>query len=82
MARAESGGPPVRQIARYEVWQEPGRPTRFAHLFVFRDAAAHRAHGASAAVERFASILYPVCLAPVEFVEYTQVAAKTEPAAR
>ena len=29
----------------------------------------------SAAVKKFASILYPNCLAPVEFVEYTQLDA-------
>jgi quinol monooxygenase YgiN len=60
---------------RYEVWQEAEHPTRFVHLFVFRDAAADQAHSESAAVKRFASILYPACLAPVEFIDYTQVAA-------
>jgi quinol monooxygenase YgiN len=60
---------------RYEVWQEPDHPTRFVHIFVFRDAAADRAHSESAAVKKFASILYPECLAPVEFIDYTQVAA-------
>ena|SRR5580765_8452248 len=60
---------------RYEVWQETGRPTRFVHLFVWRDAEANRIHGESAAVKKFAGILYPNCLAPVEFIEYTQVDA-------
>jgi quinol monooxygenase YgiN len=59
---------------RYEVWQEAGHPTRFVHRFVFRDAEAHRAHSASAEVKRFAAILYPACLAPVEFTDYAQVA--------
>ena len=63
---------------RYEVWQEPDHPTRFVHIFVFRDAAADRAHSESAAVKKFASILYPECLAPVEFIDYTQVAANAE----
>ncbi|MFN8177803.1 MAG: antibiotic biosynthesis monooxygenase family protein [bacterium] len=67
---------------RYEVWQEPAHPTRFVHLFVFRDAAADRAHSESAAVEKFASILYPECLAPVEFIDYTQVDANVELPAR
>ena len=58
---------------RYEVWQEPERPTRFVHLFVWRDAEAKRIHGASDAVTKFAGILYPNCLSPVEFVEYQQV---------
>ena len=60
---------------RYEVWQEAGRPTRFVHIFVWRDAEANRIHGESAAVKKFASVLYPNCLAPVEFVEYRQVDA-------
>jgi quinol monooxygenase YgiN len=63
---------------RYEVWQQPDHPTRFVHIFVFRDAAADRAHSESAAVKKFASILYPECLAPVEFIDYTQVAANVE----
>jgi len=63
---------------RYEVWQEPEHPTRFVHLFVFRDAAADRAHSESAEVKKFASILYPECLAPVEFIDYTQVDANVQ----
>ena len=55
---------------RYEVWQEEQDPTRFVHLFVFRDAEADLAHSQSAEVQRFASVLYPECLAPVEFVNY------------
>ena len=60
---------------RYEVWQEADQPTRFVHIFVWRDAEANRIHGESSAVKRFASILYPNCLAPVEFIEYKQVDA-------
>jgi quinol monooxygenase YgiN len=60
---------------RYEVWQEPDRPTRFVHIFTFRDQAADRAHSESAEVKRFAGILYPACLAPVEFVDYRQLDA-------
>jgi quinol monooxygenase YgiN len=60
---------------RYEVWQESNRPTRFVHLFVWRDEEANRVHGESAAVKRFAGILYPNCLAPVEFIEYRQLDA-------
>lgn len=55
---------------RYEVWQESEHPTRFVHLFVWRDEEANRLHGESAAVKKFAGILYPRCLAPVEFIEY------------
>jgi len=60
---------------RYEVWQEREHPTRFVHLFVWRDEEANRLHGESAAVKKFAAILYPKCLAPVEFVEYRQIDA-------
>lgn len=60
---------------RYEVWQESEHPTRFVHIFVWRDEEANRIHGESAAVKKFAGILYPLCLAPVEFVEYKQIDA-------
>lgn len=58
---------------RYEVWQEAEHPTRFVHIFIWRDAEANAMHGESAAVKKFAGILYPNCLKPVEFVEYKQV---------
>jgi len=64
---------------RYEVWQERDDPTRFAHIFVFRDAEADRIHSESADVKKFAAVLYPECLAPVEFVDYHQVASNTGP---
>jgi len=60
---------------RYDVWQEQADPTKFVHAFIFRDEAADRAHSESAEVKRFASILYPECLAPVEFVDYSLVAS-------
>lgn|SRR5256885_15840878 len=60
---------------RYEVWQETTRPTRFVHIFVWRNEEANRIHGESAAVKKFASILYPNCIAPVEFIEYRQIDA-------
>ena len=60
---------------RYEVWQEKDHPTRFVHTFVWRDEDANRIHGESEAVKRFAGVLYPNCLAPVEFIEYDQVDA-------
>src|SRR5215510_8162675 len=55
---------------RYEVWQEADHPTRFVHIFVWRDEEANRIHGESAAVKKFAGTLYPKCLAPVEFITY------------
>ena len=60
---------------RYEVWQEKEHPTRFVHIFVWRDEESNSLHGKSAAVRKFAGILYPNCLKPVEFIEYTQVDA-------
>jgi quinol monooxygenase YgiN len=60
---------------RYEVWQEAEDPTRFVHLFVFRDIEADQRHSESAEVKKFASVLYPECLAPVEFIDYQQVAS-------
>ncbi|MBS4096918.1 MAG: antibiotic biosynthesis monooxygenase [Sulfuricella sp.] len=60
---------------RYEVWQDAKHPTRFVHIFVWRDAEANRIHGESEAVKKFAGILYPNCLAPVEFIKYHQVDA-------
>ena len=60
---------------RYEVWQERDHPTRFVHIFVFRDAEADRIHSESAAVKKFSGVLYPECLAPVEFIDYEQIAS-------
>jgi len=58
---------------RYDVWQEIADPTRFVHIFTFRDADADRIHSESAAVKKFSGILYPECLAPVEFLDYRLV---------
>lgn len=57
---------------RYEVWQERTDPARFVHIFTFRDVDAERIHSESAQVKKFASTLYPECLAPVEFIDYQQ----------
>jgi len=63
---------------RYEVWQEREKPTRFVHIFVFRDAEADRLHSESPEVKKFAAVLYPECLAPVEFIDYQLVVSNTE----
>jgi len=60
---------------RYEVWQSSEHPTRFVHIFVWKDAESNRIHGESEAVRKFAGILYPNCLSPVQFVTYRQVDA-------
>ncbi len=64
---------------RYEVWQERCDPTRFVHIFVFRDAQADKIHSESLEVKKFAGILYPECLATVEFIDYRQIVSNTEP---
>ena len=64
---------------RYEVWQERADPTRFVHIFTFRDAEADRIHSESEAVKKFSGVLYPECLAPVEFVDYEQITSNTAP---
>jgi len=63
---------------RYEVWQEREDPTRFVHIFIFRDAEADKRHSESAEVKKFASILYPECLQPVEFIDYRQVVSNAK----
>lgn len=60
---------------RYEAWQEHADPTRFVHVFIFRDDSAQRRHSESAEVKRFASVLYPECVAPVEFIGYREIAS-------
>jgi quinol monooxygenase YgiN len=64
---------------RYEVWQQRENPARFVHIFVFCDVEADRIHSESPQVKQFASILYPQCLAPVEFIDYRQVASNMDP---
>jgi quinol monooxygenase YgiN len=60
---------------RYEVWQQSSHPTHFVHIFVWKNEEASRIHAESAAVKKFAGILYPNCVKPVEFVEYKQADA-------
>jgi hypothetical protein len=55
----------IRQLARYEIRSE-ALPRCFAAIQEF--VAYVRA-----------SILYPECLARVEFIDYTQVAANVDP---
>ena len=64
---------------RYEVWQEKEDPTRFVHIFTFRDAEADRLHSESEEVKQFASVLYPACVKPVEFVDYRRVVGNRDP---
>lgn len=63
---------------RYEAWQEKDDPTKFTHIFTFRDQAAEDRHSESAAVKKFSGILYPQCLEPVKFTDF-DVIATTKP---
>ena len=59
-----SRDPPVRRAD----------PTRFLHHFEFRDEKAEELHSSSPAVERFTSVLYPLCVQPVEFSDLALLA--------
>lgn len=66
----------------YKAWQQQDDPTRFAHLFIFEDAAAQKAHGQSQAVQKFKSVYTPELVGgPVQFVNYEAIAEKPEYAA-
>jgi quinol monooxygenase YgiN len=59
----------------YAAWQQKDDPTRFVHLFIFEDQAAHQAHGRSAAVRKFESVYSPQLVGgPVVFTDYLHVA--------
>jgi quinol monooxygenase YgiN len=59
----------------YSAWQQHDDPTKFVHLFIFEDEAAHRAHGSSEAVRKFESVYRPELVAgPVVFTDYKLIA--------
>jgi quinol monooxygenase YgiN len=61
----------------YLAWQEKDDPTRFIHLFIFADAAAHERHGQSEAVKRFESVYSPELVGgAVIFTDYQMVSGK------
>jgi quinol monooxygenase YgiN len=61
----------------YLAWQHKDDPTRFLHVFIFDDEAAHAAHAASAAVKRFEAAYRPELVeGDVVFTDYEMVAAK------
>jgi quinol monooxygenase YgiN len=72
----------VRYVAEHEpgtrlyaAWQQADDPTRFVHLFIFEDEAAHEAHGSSDAVRAFEDVYSPELVGgPVVFTDYLQVA--------
>ena len=62
----------------YSAWQEVEDPTKFVHLFIFEDEAAHKAHGSSGAIARFEAVYRPELTAgPVVFTDYRLVATNT-----
>ncbi|HET6487247.1 MAG TPA: antibiotic biosynthesis monooxygenase family protein [Spirochaetia bacterium] len=61
----------------YLAWQQKTDPTRFVHLFIFQDEAAHQRHGESAAVKRFESVYGPeLSGGEVVFTDYEMIAGK------
>ena len=59
----------------YAAWQQQDDPTRFVHVFIFADEAAHQAHGQTAAVRKIESVYTPHLVGgPVVFTDYAQVA--------
>ncbi len=59
----------------YMAWQQKDDPTRFVHVFIFANEAAHAIHGESAAVKRFESIYAPELVnGGVVFTDYNLVA--------
>jgi quinol monooxygenase YgiN len=58
--------------------QEEGDQTRFLHFFIFENEHAEERHANSEAVKKFASIVYPECLEPVEFTSHSLVASTEE----
>lgn len=61
----------------YLAWQQKSDPTRFLHLFIFEDAAAHTRHGQSEAVKRFESVYSPELVdGDVVFTDYELISGK------
>ena len=57
-------------------WEQLDDPSKFVHLFTFRDEAAHESHGNSEAVRRFEDAYQPVLVGgPVVFTDYRLVAS-------
>ena len=61
----------------YLAWQEKQDPTRFIHLFRFRDSDAQATHGQSEAVKKFEAVYSPELVGgDVVFTDYEIVAGK------
>ena len=67
----------------YLAWQEKDDPSRFLHLFIFKDATAQTGHGQSEAVRHFEEIYSPELVGGnVVFTDYEAVAGKGAPVSR
>ena len=63
----------------YLAWQEKNNPTKFNHLFIFKDASAQKKHGESEAVKRFEAVYAPELVGgDVVFTDYEMIAGKRE----
>jgi quinol monooxygenase YgiN len=63
----------------YAAWQQDDDPTRFVHIFIFEDKAAHTAHAKSEAVKKFEAAYKPeLDGGPVVFTDYLNIASKPE----
>ena len=61
----------------YLAWQQKEDPTRFIHLFRFKDADAQARHGQSEAVKKFEAVYSPELVGgDVVFTDYEMVAGK------
>jgi len=62
----------------YVAWQQQSDPTRFVHLFIFKDEAAMTIHSESEAVRRFESVYSPELVGgDVVFTDYDLVATNS-----
>jgi quinol monooxygenase YgiN len=59
----------------YVAWQQKDDPTRFIHLFIFKDVAAQTIHSESEAVRHFESVYSPELVGgDVVFTDFEMVA--------
>lgn len=59
----------------YMSLQQAEDPTVFLHFFIFQNDEARDRHAGSDGVRRFTALLYPELQEPVEFTEFTLLAA-------
>jgi len=63
----------------YLAWQQKDDPTKFIHLFIFKDEAAQKRHGESDAVRRFEAAYTPELVGgEVVFTDYEMIAGKRD----